>query len=75
MAEPLKYTVLIERTETGYSAWVPDLPGCGATGGTEVEVRANVQAALQIHLRSMREDGDEIPEPTSTAAVVEVENG
>ena len=72
MAEPLKYTVIFERTETGYSAYIPDLPGCGATGRTEDEVRTNIQTAVETHLRSMREDGDPIPEPTSTAAVVEV---
>jgi predicted RNase H-like HicB family nuclease len=72
MAEPLKYTVIFERTETGYSAYIPDLPGCGATGRTEDEVRTNIQTALETHLRSMREDGDPIPEPISTAAVVEV---
>jgi predicted RNase H-like HicB family nuclease/predicted RNA binding protein YcfA (HicA-like mRNA interferase family) len=72
MAEPLKYTVVIERSETGYGAYVPDLPGCGATGKTETEVRERIRAAIEIHLRSMREDGDPIPQPTSTAAIVEV---
>ena len=72
MAEPLKYTVVIERSETGYGAYVPDLPGCGATGKTETEVRERIRTAIEIHLRSMREDGDPIPQPTSTAAIVEV---
>ena len=72
MAEPLKYTVVIERFETGYGAYVPDLPGCGATGKTETEVRERIRTAIEIHLRSMREDGDPIPQPTSTAAIVEV---
>src|ERR1035437_3551389 len=72
MAEPLKYTVVIERSETGYGAYVPDLPGCGATGKTETEVRERIRAAIEIHLHSMREDGDPIPRPTSTAAIVEV---
>jgi predicted RNase H-like HicB family nuclease len=72
MAEPLKYTVIIERTETGYSAYVPDLPGCGATGTSEAEVRTRIQTAIEIHLDSMRKDGDPIPQPTSTATIVEV---
>lgn len=72
MAEPLKYTVIFERTATGYSAYVPDLPGCGATGPTEDEVRTRIQTAIQLHVRSLREDGDPVPQPTSTAAVVEV---
>jgi len=72
MAEPLKFTVIIERSDTGYGAYVPDLPGCIATGRTEPEVRERIQTAIEIHLRSMREDGDPIPQPTSTAATVEV---
>jgi predicted RNase H-like HicB family nuclease len=72
MAEPVKYAVIIERYETGYGAYVPDLPGCGATGATQAEVRRNIQTAIETHLRSMREDGDVIPEPTSTAATIEV---
>ena len=72
MAEPLKYTVVIERSETGYGAYVPDLPGCGATGKTETGVRERIRTAIEVHLRSMREDGDPIPQPTSTAAIVEV---
>jgi predicted RNase H-like HicB family nuclease len=72
MAEALRYTVIIERSETGFGAYVPDLPGCGATGKTEAEVRDRIRKAIEIHLHSMREDGDPIPEPTSTAAIVEV---
>jgi predicted RNase H-like HicB family nuclease len=72
MAEPLKYTVIIERSETGFGAYVPDLPGCIATGPTELEVRGRIRTAIEIHLRSMREDGDPIPQPASTAATVEV---
>jgi predicted RNase H-like HicB family nuclease len=72
MAEPLRYTVVIERSATGYGAYVPDLPGCGATGKTETEVRERIRTAIEVHLRGMREDGDPIPQPTSTAAIVEV---
>jgi len=72
MAEPLKYAVVIELYDTGYGAYVPDLPGCGATGKTEAEVAERVRTAIEIHLRSMREDGDPIPQPTSTTAMVEV---
>ena len=72
MAEQLRYTVVIERSETGYGAYVPDLPGCGATAKTEADVRDRIRTAIEVHLRSMREDGGPIPQPTSTAAVVEV---
>ena len=72
MAEPLKYAVIIERYESGYGAYVPDLPGCGATGQTETQVRERIRIAIEVHLRSMHEDGDPIPPPTSMAETVEV---
>lgn len=72
MAQALKYAVIIERSPTGYGAYVPDLPGCVATGKTKLDTRKRIQTAIEIHLRSMREDGDPIPQPTSTAATVEV---
>lgn len=67
MAEPLKYAAVIERCGDDYNAYVPDLPGCGAVGGNESEVIANVRTAIEIHIRSMREDGDPILEATSMA--------
>jgi predicted RNase H-like HicB family nuclease len=72
MPEPLKYAVIIERYDTGYGAYVPDLLGCGATGKTDTEVRERIQTAIEVHRRSMREDGDPIPQPHSIAATVEV---
>ena len=72
MAESLKYVVLIEKGKTGYGAWVPDLPGCVATGKTEKEVRGRIASAIELHLRGMREDGDPIPPPNSIATTVEV---
>lgn len=72
MAKSLKYTVIIERYDTGYGAYVPDLPGCGATGKTETEVRERIQTAIETHLKSICEDGDPIPEPHSVAATIEV---
>jgi predicted RNase H-like HicB family nuclease len=60
----MRYGCVIERTETGYSAYVPELPGCIATGPTESLVRQRLQEAVEIHLKSMMEDGDPIPEPT-----------
>jgi predicted RNase H-like HicB family nuclease len=72
VAEPLKYAIIIERYETGYGAYVPDLPGCGATGQTEAQVRERIRAAIEIHVRSLREDGEPVPRPTSLAETVEV---
>jgi predicted RNase H-like HicB family nuclease len=66
------YTVIIEKGENNYGAYVPDLPGCVSTGNTVEETKRNIQEAIEFHLEGMREDGDPIPEPTSTAIVVEV---
>lgn len=59
------YSIVLEKTGTGWSAYAPDLDGCIATGATPEETRQLMREALELHLRAMREDGDEIPEPTS----------
>jgi predicted RNase H-like HicB family nuclease len=59
-----KYAALIAPTRTGYSAHVPDLPGCIATGRTLEETRRRMQKAIEMHLGAMRQDGDEIPDPS-----------
>jgi predicted RNase H-like HicB family nuclease len=66
------YTVLIEKSPNNYGAWAPDLPGCVTTGPTVEETLANMREAIKFHLEGMREDGDPIPEPSTTAAVIEV---
>jgi predicted RNase H-like HicB family nuclease len=58
------YPILIASTGTGYSAHVPDLPGCVATGPTIEIVKQRMAKAIEMHLSAMREDGDEIPEPS-----------
>lgn len=68
----MQYTVIIERTPNNFSAYVPDLPGCIATGATREEVERNIREAIEMHLEGIREDGDPIPEPTSEAVVVEI---
>lgn len=72
MAERLRYAAIIERYESGFGAYVPDLPRCGATGKTESEVRHRLRAAVESHLHRLREDGEPIPPPTSLAETVEV---
>ena len=67
----MKYLIIIEKDGKGCSAYVPDLPGCVAAGDTEEEVRELIQEGIQLHLKGMRETGDPIPEPTSTAEYVE----
>ncbi|MGB2821675.1 MAG: type II toxin-antitoxin system HicB family antitoxin [Phycisphaerae bacterium] len=66
------YLVVIEKAESNYSAYVPDLPGCVATGRTRAEVREMIGSAIAMHLEGMREDGVRIPEPAASAEVVEV---
>lgn len=55
-----KYRIIVEETETGYSAFSPDVPGCGSTGQTKEEVERNIQVAIQFHLEGL--EGYEIPE-------------
>ena len=66
------YTVVIEKSENNYGAYVPDLPGCVSTGATIDETRRNIQEAIEFHLKGMREDGEQIPLPRTTATVIEV---
>ena len=61
----MRYAVVIEKAERNYAAYVPDLPGCVATGQTLEEIEKQIQEAIQLHLRGMREDGLPIPEPSS----------
>jgi predicted RNase H-like HicB family nuclease len=67
-----KYAVIYEPTRTGYSAYAPDLPGCVATGQTIEQTRERMHEAIEVHLNSMREDGDLIPEPTHVADMLEI---
>ena len=59
------YAAIIERTDTGYSAYPPDLPGVGVAAPTLDAVKALIREAVSLHLAAMREDGDVIPEPTT----------
>jgi predicted RNase H-like HicB family nuclease len=67
----MHYVVVIEKTGTGYSAYVPDLPGCISVGETREEIEINIQEAIIFHLEGMNEDGLEIPTP-ETAAITMV---
>ena len=67
----MKYTVVIERTPNNYAAYVPDLPGCVASADTRKEVLKETRDAIAFHIEGMREDGEPIPEPQTTAAVVD----
>jgi len=67
----MRYAMIIEPGERNYSACLPDLPGCVATGKTIDELRRNMAEAVELHLQGMREDGLSIPRPTSLADYVE----
>ena len=66
------YTVFIEPTETGFSAYVPDLPGCVAAASTLEETRELIKGAIEFHIEGMRMNREVIPEPTRFVAQVEV---
>jgi predicted RNase H-like HicB family nuclease len=68
----MRYAVVIEKAEGNYSAYVPDLPGCVATGATPEEAEHQIREAIQFHLDGMREDGTPIPEPASRCEYVDV---
>ena len=67
----MRYVMIIEPGARNYSAYLPDLPGCVATGQTIDEVRERMRVATELHLEGMREDGLPIPKPTTLADYVE----
>lgn len=66
----MRYAVVIEKATRNYSAYVPDLPGCVATGRTVAEVEREIRDAISFHLAGLREDGLPVPEPTTIAEYV-----
>lgn len=68
----MRYAIVIEKGENNYAAYVPDLPGCVATGRTIEETEQQIREAVEFHLRGMREDGLPIPEPSSQVEYIEV---
>lgn len=68
-----EYPILMEKTDNGYSAYAPDLPGYVAAGDTRAEVEELIREAIVLHLESLREHGEPIPEPQTTAALVDAQ--
>ena len=68
----MRYAVVIEQAQGNYSAYVPDLPGCVATGATVADVEREVRDAIAFHLEGLREDGLPVPAPASVVEYVEV---
>ena len=68
----MRYTIILEKTDTAYSAYAPDLPGCIAAGDTYDETVQLMREAIEFHLEGMRLNGEIVPEPSSVAETVEV---
>lgn len=68
----MKYLIIIEKSDTGYSAYSPDLPGCVSSGNTPEETEQNMHEAISFHIERLEEEGCEIPEPTSRSSYVEI---
>ena len=68
----MRYAIVIERAGGNYSAYVPDLPGCVATGATVAEVEAEIRQAIVFHVEGLREDGLPVPAPASQVDYVDV---
>jgi predicted RNase H-like HicB family nuclease len=68
----MKYAVVIEKAGENFSAYVPDLPGCIATGDNASEAEQQIREAISFHLDGLREDGMEIPEPSCAVGYVEL---
>lgn len=68
----MRYAVVIEKAEANFAAYVPDLPGCIATGDTLQEVEKLIQEAIEFHIEGLRADGAIVPEPVSKVEYVEV---
>jgi predicted RNase H-like HicB family nuclease len=74
MTKATQYAVVYEKTETGFGAYAPDLPGCVSTGRTLEEAERNMREAIAFHLDGLREEGDPIPEPTTRVGMLQVES-
>ena len=68
----MKFAVVIEKASSNYSAYVPDLPGCVATGATVEETEREIRAAIEFHLEGLQRAGYEIPAPSSSVEYIEV---
>ena len=72
MRDIMRYAVVIEKGRTGFGAYVPDLPGCVAVGATRDEVVKLIQDAIEFHIEGLKDEGESVPEATSTIEFVNV---
>lgn len=68
----MQYLVVVEEGESSYGAYVPDLPGCIAAAETKEEVLELIREAIEFHIEGLKERRQDIPEPSSTAEIVEI---
>ena len=71
MVRRMRYAIVIEKAEANYSAYVPDLPGCIATGATVGAVENEIREAIQFHIEGLKVDGLPIPQPSAIAEYVD----
>jgi predicted RNase H-like HicB family nuclease len=67
----MRYVVVYERTRRNYAAYVPDLPGCVATGRTRAEVERRIREAIRLHIDGLRDDDQPVPEPSTWTETVD----
>jgi predicted RNase H-like HicB family nuclease len=68
----MRYAIVVEKTKNNYSAYVPDLPGCVATGQTLKETEKEIREAIEFHIEGLREDGLAVPQPASIVEYLEI---
>ncbi|RMF16346.1 MAG: type II toxin-antitoxin system HicB family antitoxin [Candidatus Dadabacteria bacterium] len=68
----MRYAIVIEKSQNNYAAYVPDLPGCVATGDSVAEAEQLIREAIEFHIEGLREEGLEVPQPSSKVEYVEV---
>lgn len=67
-----RYAIVVEKAKANYAAYVPDLPGCVATGATVEETERRLREAIELHVQGLREDGLPVPDPSSVVDYLEV---
>ncbi|MGO3927492.1 type II toxin-antitoxin system HicB family antitoxin [Rhodopseudomonas pseudopalustris] len=67
----MRYAIVIEKADGNYSAYVPDLPGCVATGASVAEVEVEIREAIRFHIEGLKTDGLPVPPPTSIANYID----
>jgi len=67
-----RFLIVVEKADGNYSAYLPDLPGCVATGKSREEVKHNMQEAIEMHIRGLLEDNLPVPESQASAEYIDI---